>query len=231
MFGKALLVKAVAILLVLADFAAHGTAAETIRYEFVDSVQVADLPKGASTVDLWMPVPSDCEGQKIESVDVVRPAGGRIATEPRYKNRIYYKRFSGPFEKASPPTARLVFKVIRTEIIVPQAKSLLPTVRSANSRVLDVYLRPNRLIPIGGKIGQMASALNLPKNDPLRTGRRLYDYLIDRMDYNWKAPGAGRGDVLWACDSRTGDCSDYHSMFIALCRPAAKLCGPQASRP
>ena len=36
------------------------------------------------------------------------------------------------------------------------------------------------------------------------------------MVYNYKAPGAG--DVIWACTNKTGDCSDYHSIFIGVCR-------------
>jgi transglutaminase-like putative cysteine protease len=112
----------------------------------------------------------------------------------------------------------LVFQVARSEVIIPEAKTLAQTRPLGKREVSDVYLRPNRFIPIDGKVALIAARLNLPKHSPLRVGRRLYDYLLDTMVYNWKAPGAGRGDVLWACDSRTGDCTDYHSTFIALCR-------------
>ncbi|MGH9446216.1 MAG: transglutaminase-like domain-containing protein, partial [Terriglobia bacterium] len=30
----------------------------------------------------------------------------------------------------------------------------------------------------------------------------------------------GRGDALWACDSHHGNCTDFHSLFIALARSA-----------
>ncbi len=38
------------------------------------------------------------------------------------------------------------------------------------------------------------------------------------MVYNYKAPGAGVGNAVLACDSKTGDCTDYHSVFIGVCR-------------
>jgi transglutaminase-like putative cysteine protease len=38
------------------------------------------------------------------------------------------------------------------------------------------------------------------------------------MVYNYKAPGAGKGNAVLACDSKTGDCTDYHSVFIGVCR-------------
>jgi hypothetical protein len=196
-----------------------GERPREVSYEFRYAAQVTDLPESAANVDLWIPVPSDCQGQKVNSVTVLRPSGGRVGTEPQYQNRIFHKRFLGPFGKAhSPPDAELVFGVVRTEVVIPEAKTLRADGHASKSNALDVYLRPNRLIPIGGKVSQIAASLNLPKHDPLRVGRRLYDYLIDTMDYDWKAKGAGRGDVLWACDSKRGDCTDYHSTFIALCR-------------
>jgi transglutaminase-like putative cysteine protease len=195
------------------------TAAELqkIRYEFTYSAQVTDLPPDASSIDLWIPVPSDTDGQEVTDVRVASPGDGTIGTEPQYQNRMFHRRFAGPFSASSDVSAELVFQVVRTEIHIPEAKQLAATKQLSAVLPHDVYLRPNRLIPIDGKVQEIALSLQLPK-DPLRTGRRLYDYLLERMTYNWKAEGAGRGDVLWACDSRTGDCTDYHSMFIALCR-------------
>lgn len=218
MLRKCLLGTGVLISFVLVDFAECGDRPQEASYEFTYLVQVTDLPEKAAQVDLWVPVPSDSQGQKVTGVKVVQPNGGEIGAEPRYQNRIFHKRFLGPFQKAAPPLAELVFQVVRSEVVIPEAKALAKAGRIRKPQTLDVYLRPNHLIPIDGKVAQIATGLNLPKNDPLRTGRRLYDYLIDTMVYDWKAKGAGRGDVLWACDSKTGDCTDYHSTFIALCR-------------
>jgi len=218
MLPKSLLGAAALVAILLVDFVESGDRPREMAYEFTYSVRVTDLPQTATKVDLWVPVPSDSQGQKVIGVKVIRPNGGEIRTEPRYQNRMFHKRFLGPFPKAAPLTAELVFCVDRSEVVIPEAKALAQAGRSTLPHTLDVYLRPNRLIPIDGKVAQIAAGLKLPKGDPLRTGKRLYDYLIDTMDYNWKAKGAGRGDVLWACDSKTGDCSDYHSMFIALCR-------------
>jgi transglutaminase-like putative cysteine protease len=38
------------------------------------------------------------------------------------------------------------------------------------------------------------------------------------MSYNYLAPGAGNGDAVWACNSKTGDCTDFNSVFIGVCR-------------
>jgi transglutaminase-like putative cysteine protease len=41
---------------------------------------------------------------------------------------------------------------------------------------------------------------------------------MDRMSYKKVGPRWGNGDAAIACDSRSGNCSDYHSYFIAISR-------------
>jgi len=55
------------------------------------------------------------------------------------------------------------------------------------------------------------------KGDLVRA-RALYDYVIDQMQYIKFGKGWGKGDAVFACDNRTGNCTDYHSYFIALAR-------------
>jgi transglutaminase-like putative cysteine protease len=186
--------------------------------EFTYGCEVIDVPAGASRIDLWMPVPKDGMGQKVHRVEVILPADGTIATEKEYDNRIFHKRFEGPFKKGDALSAEMVFEVTQEEIVVDAAKSLIRVQQVKAPAAMKPYLSPDAMIPIGGRIVDIANGLKLPKDDALRTARTFYDYLIDEFKYNWMAEGAGKGNVLWACDSKTGDCTDYHSMFLALCR-------------
>jgi transglutaminase-like putative cysteine protease len=38
------------------------------------------------------------------------------------------------------------------------------------------------------------------------------------MKYSKHGIGWGQGDVVWVCDSKYGNCSDFHSLFISLTR-------------
>ena len=38
------------------------------------------------------------------------------------------------------------------------------------------------------------------------------------MKYSKEGKGWGRGDSDWACDSKFGNCTDFHSLFISLAR-------------
>jgi transglutaminase-like putative cysteine protease len=131
---------------------------------------------------------------------------------------MFYQKYNKLEEKLA-TTITVVFKytLVLLEKEVKQAKELtsLPKVQPDES--LQVYLSDNRLIPLTGNVSTLANSLSLPEQ-PILAARLVYDKLINTMTYNHSAPGAGMGDAALACDSKTGDCSDYHSVFIGVCR-------------
>ena len=192
----------------------------TRNVELRYAASVTNIPPGARVVDLWLPIAQDCDGQKVSRVAINYPAGGRIATEPKFGNKIWHKRFKAPFTEDlhdGKLGAEVVFEMHRTEIVVPEAKAVapLPKIKPKSK----TYLEENALIPIASdRLKSIARDLRLENDPPMRAARRIYDWLIAEFTYNYKAPGAGHGDVRWACGAKTGDCTDYHSMFLALCR-------------
>jgi transglutaminase-like putative cysteine protease len=46
----------------------------------------------------------------------------------------------------------------------------------------------------------------------------LYDYVFHTLRYDKSGTGWGRGDSLWACDAKHGNCTDFHSLFISMLR-------------
>ena len=50
--------------------------------------------------------------------------------------------------------------------------------------------------------------------------RGIYDHIIDHMRYMKYGEGWGKGDATYACRSLYGNCTDFHSYFIALARAA-----------
>jgi transglutaminase-like putative cysteine protease len=178
------------------------------------------VPAGTKAVDLWMPVAQDGDGQQVARVDVAYPDGGAIAAEPRYGNRIWHKRFEAPFTgdlHEGALGAQIIFEIHRTEIVVPEAKSLAAAAKVASPD--RAYLEANSLIPIDiAPVKKIAVDLRLEGEPPIRAARKMYDWLIDGFAYDHKAQGAGHGDVVRACDAKNGDCSDYNSTFIAVMR-------------
>jgi transglutaminase-like putative cysteine protease len=53
---------------------------------------------------------------------------------------------------------------------------------------------------------------------PASTARAIYDWVVDNVEYKKVGTGWGNGDTFWACSERYGNCTDFHSLFIALAR-------------
>src|SRR6185295_4840564 len=48
--------------------------------------------------------------------------------------------------------------------------------------------------------------------------RALYDWVYDHMQYDKTVPGWGLGDIPYCLKIGKGNCTDFHSLFIALAR-------------
>jgi hypothetical protein len=195
-----------------------------VRLNF--NCEIAELPPGAKTVDLWIPMLSSNERQTIKLLNESELGTGRITKDKTYGNRMYYRRFEMPLIGVGkqngagrlPIKVELIYDVEVREATVAAAKQLISTNASVPAGEFVPYLRDARMIPIQGRITELALGIMLPEGEPLRAGRKIYDHLIDTMVYNHLAPGAGKGNAVWACDSKTGDCTDFHSVFVGVCR-------------
>ncbi|TMI23342.1 transglutaminase domain-containing protein, partial [Candidatus Bathyarchaeota archaeon] len=52
----------------------------------------------------------------------------------------------------------------------------------------------------------------------IQKARHIYDYVVATMRYDKSGEGWGRGDAIWACTSKRGNCTDFHSVFIGMMR-------------
>jgi hypothetical protein len=180
---------------------------------------LTNFPSSARQVECWIPVPSSDERQEVEilGMDSIH---GHLTKDPKYQNQIYYCHYDlSGLKESDTIKIRITYKIKIWEKSVSEAKNLraLPKVVADNN--LNIYLSSNRLIPLQGPIFALRQQLNL-SDYPIPAARQIYEYLISTMVYNWRVPGAGHGDAVWACNSKTGDCSDYNSIFIGVCRSA-----------
>ena len=58
------------------------------------------------------------------------------------------------------------------------------------------------------------------KKTDLEKARAIYDYTLATIKYDKSGEGWGRGDILYACDAKRGNCTDFHAVFIGFCRAA-----------
>jgi transglutaminase-like putative cysteine protease len=183
-----------------ADSPAPAERAFVFRY----AAEVTGLPPGRP-VRVWVPVPPSNREQTVSVLERDAPGASRLTREKEYGNEIWYVEAT----PAADGTIKLraTYKVARREV----------TPANAEGGDVERCLKPDSLVPVGGKPLKLIAGKELPA-EPRARARALFDVVADHMSYSKEAPGWGRGDAAWACDSRSGNCTDFHSLFIALAR-------------
>jgi len=178
---------------------------------------VPAFPPGSRHLRIWVPLPYEENFQAISLLRVESAVPYRIEHEKEYGNRYAYivvdaEDGKAPFDvKVTFHAQRLEHRVALTPAASPEAK---PAVSPAR------FLQPDHLVPINGVIAQLSAEQTAGVNEPLEKARKIYDYVVATMHYDHDGTGWGRGDALWACDSKHGNCTDFHSVFIGMARAA-----------
>ena len=165
------------------------------------------LPEITAAAKIWIPVPQSDRFQTVELLTIETPVEHQIITEKYYGNSILYMELS---PEQSGKKLELVYNVERKEK-KPYEEDASPT----------RYLDPSLLMPVGDRFQILADSIigNKRNEGTIMQARALYDYVIDNMRY-LKAGKYGTGDAVYACDALTGNCTEFHSLFISLARSA-----------
>ena len=85
------------------------------------------------------------------------------------------------------------------------------------SQQIARFLEPDRLVPVTGKPVELLKGKKLAGSS-IDSAKTMYDVVNNHMKYSKEGEGWGRGDAVWACDSKFGNCTDFHSLFISMAR-------------
>jgi len=190
--------------------------AQNIRhFTFHYGFTVKNIPAG-QRVKIWFPQAHSDQFQEIKVVSATGDLPLKKARESKYGNEMYYAEVS----KAKQPELHfeVVYAVVRHEHLTLGLYSPHLENASLSEKEQKEYLAPDSLVPITGLPAELAVKVTEGKTAPLDKARAIYDYVFTTMRYDKTGTGWGHGDVLWACDSKRGNCTDFHSLFIAMAR-------------
>src|SRR5262245_46961025 len=198
----------VAMLVCSAAIAADVQPLRQRQFRLTYSATVTGLSAG-QRARVWMPVPPNNAQQRVQVLAQKLPGPSEQNRELKYGNDGLY--FEAAATSAGEIESSTLYEVTRSEA------------RGAASAIMDddaltaLFLKPDARVPIDGKPLTLLAGKSLPM-DQLRLGRTLYDLVNGHMRYSKEGTGWGLGDAVWACESRYGNCSDFHSLFISLAR-------------
>ena len=187
-------------------------------FRFTYSFTVKDIPAGTKLLRVWIPVAQTDEHQTVRLVETKAAVKTQITREPEYGNRILYLELQNPAQSTASVT--LVYEVTRKEFsrgdyAQLERKDSKPGLVPAS---MTRFVEPDQLIPTDGKMKALADQVTGNATGTVAKAKAAYDYLFTTMKYDKSGTGWGRGDAVWACDAKHGNCTDFHSPFIAMMR-------------
>jgi transglutaminase-like putative cysteine protease len=182
-------------------------------FEFTYAFSVRN-PEQGKWLRVWFP---KAHSDKYQSVRLISATGDLPLrqTHDSRGNEMFYAEISS----ATKPEYHFaaVYQVTRYERLgFEEIKD--GTAAHLASAQLKQYLEPDRLVPVTGEPAQIAARVVQGKSNELAKARAIYDYIFSTMRYDKSGPGWGHGDAVWACNSKRGNCTDFHSLFAAMAR-------------
>jgi len=178
----------------------------TRNFKFTYEASVTGLKPGQQA-RIWVPVPQTTDDQEVLHVEMSLPGEPALNTETKFGNRMFYIAARADTDGNVPVKA--TYTVRRREVKGETDKTLKEN--------LEQYLKPDPLAPPDGKHLKLLDGKKLP-DDPMAKAHELYELVDGMLRYAKEGTEWGRGDVNWVCDSKYGNCTDFHSLFIALAR-------------
>jgi transglutaminase-like putative cysteine protease len=188
--------------------------------EFTYLARIPAVPPGSKILAVWIPLPQSDPYQTVSDLKIESPFPYTTHRDPEYGNEYLYLQVRtgqvSPLEEV-----RVSFQVTRQEHTVDfdAHPSRTPTV-GADPLGLERFLQADRRVPLQGVIADLSAQETRGIRDPLEKARAIYNYVVATMRYDKSGTGWGNGDAIWACTSKRGNCTDFHSLLIGMMRSA-----------
>lgn len=199
-----------ACLLLVASVCA-GFAQEQRHFIFTYAFTVKN-PERGKPLRVWFPAAHSDKFQTVRLISVNGDLPARRTRDAEYGNEMFFAET----RKADRDSYRFeaVYDVVRHE----RRGLRQASAREESRAALQRFLEPNRLVPITGRPAELAVEVVQGKTQTMEKARAIYDYVLANVRYDKSGQGWGRGDTMWVCDSKRGNCTDFHSLFMSMAR-------------
>jgi transglutaminase-like putative cysteine protease len=187
-------------------------------FEFTYQVHFPATENPGGPVRLWVPLPQPDGYQDVNALHIDSPAAYSQGRDSEYKNRFaMFKPTSKQYATGFDVTVHFI--ATRREHRVALDGSLKnPSAASSAGPLLHRYLEADKLVPLNGAIAELAKVHTVGDTLQIEKARHIYEYVVSTMRYDKSGEGWGRGDAMWACSAKRGNCTDFHSLFIGMMR-------------
>jgi transglutaminase-like putative cysteine protease len=204
-----------ALLIVLSSLSA--TAQKERHFTFHYSFTVKNVSPG-DRVRVWIPMAHSDGSQDVKVISQTGDLPLKQVPQPEYGNQVLYAEAAKADKSEYKVTVD--YDVVRREHVVLVAGKPVPDLKAASAPKVELarFVEADRLVPVTGLPAQLAAEQTKGATTQLEKAKDIYEYVFRTMKYDKTGTGWGHGDTLWACDSKHGNCTDFHSVFISMAR-------------
>jgi transglutaminase-like putative cysteine protease len=178
-------------------------------FQLTYQATIRDIPRDAKTLEAWVPLPQTDTNQTIHQISINAPVPTTIGREPCFGNQALHVRVDRP---NAPIPITLVIEATRRENAGHQ--------QSLNAKDRRTHLAPEPRVPLDGPIRELAVGATVGLTTDEAKARAIYEKVTGMMKYDKSGTGWGRGDALYACNAKRGNCTDFHALLIGMARSA-----------
>lgn len=178
-------------------------------------------PAGTRSLRGWFSLPQNDPDQVVSAVSVACPHPHRVVPDDQGNWHLYVEaegRELAPFEVVEE------FTVTRREVVGRPDPARTRPLTAEETRAMAAHLGPHAHVPVDGEYRRLALEITGGDRNPVSAARKLYDWTLDNVEYWVKHPDRMKaspvGSAEYCLDSRTGNCTDFHSLWTALARGA-----------
>ncbi len=165
---------------------------------------------------VFVPLPRDASAQRVSDLAVHAPIEGEIETDA-LGNRFWHGVSAGPREGFDLAVRATVERFPRVSEPVADA-----SLSEGDRERLAQWLASTDRVPLGdvteAELRPILEELGPPPAGAEARARQIYDWVVDHVEYKKTGTGWGNGDIFWACSERYGNCTDFHTLLLALAR-------------
>ncbi|HUR29232.1 MAG TPA: transglutaminase-like domain-containing protein [Planctomycetota bacterium] len=180
------------------------------------------VPPGAKEVRVWMALPQEDEHQEISNLHVDSPFQGWRINHDSMGNRILYVEATAPKEGTYPLTTS--FDVTRYEQRQDYDPKNTRPLTDAEKEKFAAELSGNVNVVLSPEVRDLSARILAGEKNPIVASRKLYDWTLKNIDYWVKSPADHKASPVrsseYCLSSKTGNCTDSHSLYAALSRSA-----------
>jgi PKD repeat protein len=161
----------------------------------------------------------------FQEVDEISTEPGQFKEKSSENGDLLYRFYLGEIGANKTVSVKANYRVIMSEFVLNENPEDIKAPEDENyGKIVREYTKSEKSINSDSEaIKNKAADIIGQETDPMIVAEKLYNYVIDNMDYDWERYAATDRKNLKASellDIKKGVCEDYSVLYAALCRAA-----------